>query len=41
MNKKPNIICLIGSSKFVDIMSVKAFELEKQGNIVLSIHLLP
>jgi hypothetical protein len=41
MNKKPNIICLIGSSKFVDLISVKAFELEKQGNIVLSIHLLP
>jgi hypothetical protein len=38
---KPKIICLCGSSRFVDVMAVKSWELEKEGNIALSLHLLP
>ena len=37
----PNVICLCGSSRFIDVMAVLAWQLEKQGNIVLSLHLLP
>lgn len=37
----PNIICLCGSSRFVAVMAVLAWQLEKRGNIVLSLHLLP
>ena len=38
---KPKIICLSGSTRFIDHMAVAAWELEKQGHIVLSCHLLP
>ena len=38
---RPHIICLCGSSRFVDTMAVLAWQLEKRGNIVLSLHLLP
>lgn len=38
---KPNVICLCGSSRFIDIMAVLSWQLEKQGNIVLSLHLVP
>lgn len=39
--KKPKIICICGSSRFADIIAVQAWELEKKGNIVFSLHLLP
>lgn len=39
--KKPNVICLCGSTRFIDTMSVIAWDLEKRGNIVLGPHLLP
>lgn len=39
--EQPNVICLCGSSRFVDVFAVLAWELEKQGNITHSIHLLP
>src|SRR4051812_47922718 len=35
------IVCLCGSTRFIDVMAVKAWELEKGGAIVLSCHLLP
>ncbi len=38
---KPRIICLCGSSRFVAEMAVIAWTLEKEGNIVLGLHLLP
>jgi hypothetical protein len=38
---RPQIICLCGSSRFIDHMAVAAWELEKQGYIVLQMHLLP
>jgi len=38
---RPRIITLVGSSRFCDIAAVKAWELEKQGNIVFNMHLLP
>ncbi len=38
---KPKIICMSGSSRFVDKMAVMAWELEKEGYIVLGLHLLP
>lgn len=38
---RPPIVCLCGSSRFVDQMAVLAWELEKEGAIVLSLHLLP
>lgn len=38
---KPKIICMSGSSRFVDKMAVMAWEMEKQGVIVLGLHLLP
>lgn len=37
----PRIICLCGSSRFIEHMAVLAWELEKGGAIVLSLHLLP
>lgn len=37
----PKIVCLCGSTKFVDIMAVEAWKLEKQGFITLGLHLLP
>lgn len=41
MSERPKVVCLCGSSRFVDQMAVKAWELEKEGVIVLGIHLLP
>jgi hypothetical protein len=38
---RPEIICLCGSSRFIDLIAVLAWEFEKQGKIVLSLHLLP
>lgn len=39
--RQPTIICLSGSTRFIDRMAVLAWELEKAGNIVLGCHLLP
>ena len=39
--KKPNIICLCGSTRFTNEMLIKQWELTKQGNIVLSWCALP
>ena len=39
---KPKIVCLCGSSRFVDIMAVVAWLLEKdEGKIAMGLHLLP
>jgi hypothetical protein len=38
---KPEIICLCGSSRFIDVAAVLAWELEKDGKIVVMMHLLP
>ena len=40
-SRRPKIICICGSSRFVGQMAVKAWELEKTGVIVFSLHLLP
>ncbi len=39
--KRPKVICISGSSRFVDKMAVMAWQFEKQGAIVLGLHLLP
>ncbi|MHC4621903.1 MAG: hypothetical protein ACYTEQ_29545 [Planctomycetota bacterium] len=41
MAERPKVITLCGSSRFVSEMAVMAWELEKQGAICLSLHLLP
>lgn len=41
MVRSPEIVCLSGSTRFIDVMAVTAWELEKGGAIVLSCHLLP
>lgn len=38
---RPEILCICGSSRFIEHMAVMAWELEKGGAIVLSLHLLP
>lgn len=38
---RPEVVCLCGSSRFVAEMAILAWELEKEGRIVLSLHLLP
>ncbi len=39
---KPEIVCLCGSSRFVDIMAVVAWLIERdEGKIVMPLHLLP
>lgn len=38
---RPQIVCLCGSSRFIDQMAVIAWEAEKLGKIALSLHLLP
>jgi len=38
---KPKIITLCGSTRFIEYFSVMAWELEKQGAIVLGLHYLP
>lgn len=41
-NMKPKIVCLCGSSRFVDIMAVVAWLLERdEGKIAMGLHLLP
>lgn len=39
--ERPRVLCMCGSSRFIDGMAVWAWELEKQGFIVLGLHLLP
>ncbi len=39
--KRPEVVCLCGSSRFIAGMAVAAWELEKLGVIALSMHLLP
>lgn len=40
--KKPKIICICGSSRFVAEMAIFRWELEKSGKIItLGLHLLP
>ena len=41
VSNRPKVIVLCGSTRFIDHMAVKAWELEKKGNIVLGPHLLP
>ena len=38
---KPNVICLCGSTKFIELFAIKQWELEQAGNIVLGCTLLP
>jgi hypothetical protein len=38
---RPKIICLCGSTKFIEMFAVKTWELELEGNIVLGCTLLP
>ena len=39
---KPKIVCLCGSSRFVDIMAVVAWLIERdEGKIAMGLHLLP
>ena len=37
----PEIVCLCGSSRFIESFAVLAWEFEKQGRIALGLHLLP
>ena len=38
---KPKVVCLCGSTRFIDKIAVMAWEMEKKGAIVLGMHLLP
>ena len=38
---RPKIICLCGSTKFIDLHAIMKWKLEKEGAIVLSMTLLP
>jgi len=38
---KPKIICLCGSTRFIEVFAVKTWELERKGFIVLGCILLP
>src|SRR5579864_1201144 len=38
---RPKIICLCGSTKFIETFAIKTWELELEGNIVLGCTLLP
>jgi hypothetical protein len=38
---RPKIICLCGSSRFIQQFAIMAWELEKGGCICLGLHLLP
>jgi hypothetical protein len=38
---KPKIICMCGSSRFIQEMAVLGWTLEKEGYIVVGLHLLP
>ncbi len=39
--KRPKIICLCGSTRFIELFAIKTWELERAGNIVLGCTLLP
>lgn len=39
--QRPNIICLCGSTRFIETFAVKTWELEREGNVVLGCTLLP
>lgn len=39
--KRPEIVCLCGSSRFIEQFAVIGWEFEKAGKIVLGLHLLP
>lgn len=41
MSERPNIICLCGSTRFIEQFAVKTWELELEGHIVLGCTLLP
>jgi hypothetical protein len=41
MAQQPNIICLCGSTRFIELFAIKTWELECEGNIVLGCTLLP
>jgi hypothetical protein len=41
MPTRPNIICLCGSTRFIELFAIKMWELEREGNIVLGCTLLP
>lgn len=41
MAEQPQLICLCGSSRFVDTMAVLAWNFEKDGAITMGLHLLP
>ncbi len=38
---RPKIICLCGSSRFIESFAVLAWEFEKAGNITVGLHYLP
>ncbi len=38
---KPKIICLVGSTRFIETFAIMAYELEKQGAITVGCHYLP
>ncbi len=40
-DKKPEIVCICGSSRYTGMMAVQAWEFAKQGIIALSCYLLP
>ena len=39
--RRPEIVCIVGSSRFCDVAAVKAWEYAKQGVLALGMHLLP
>lgn len=41
MRKRPEVVCICGSSRFIDQIAVLAWEIEKSGAIALGMHLLP
>lgn len=41
MDSKPKIITLCGSTRFIEHFAIMAYLLEKEGAIVLGLHLLP
>ncbi len=41
LKNKPKIVCLCGSTRFLDWFMIKAWELEKQGIISLGVNILP
>lgn len=41
MIKKTKVVCICGSTRFLDQMAIAAWEMEKQGILVVGPHLLP